>query len=289
MVRRRAAARVPRDGRGRSQPARPSRSAFRCSSCSGRTTSSAATPGRSSRARSARATTVTVWPSGRATRVKRIVTWDGDLESRASPMSVTLTLEDEIDISRGDMHRRRRHRGRPAVQGRCRLDGRAAARSVARVSVEAHHADGDRGSRPRAGAESDRIGDRLDGAADHLRPLRENRGTGSFILIDPATNFTAGAGMIAEACAAAMPRRRAAERGRAAGAAGASGADRRGGDRSGPEGARGTADMSHQMQSVPASGDVPVSGNDLALCAGSSRPVRRRDPAVGGRTASRRG
>jgi sulfate adenylyltransferase large subunit len=41
--------------------------------------------------------------SGMATRVKRIVTFDGDLDEARAPMSVTVTLEDEIDISRGDM------------------------------------------------------------------------------------------------------------------------------------------------------------------------------------------
>ncbi len=40
----------------------------------------------------------------------------------------------------------------------------------------------------------------LDGAAARSSiAMRDNRGTGSFILIDPATNFTAGAGMIASA------------------------------------------------------------------------------------------
>ena len=46
---------------------------------------------------------VTILPSGRTSKVKRIVTWDGDLEMAHAPMSVTLTIEDEIDISRGDM------------------------------------------------------------------------------------------------------------------------------------------------------------------------------------------
>src|SRR5262245_9178970 len=46
---------------------------------------------------------VMAWPSGRATRVTRIVTWDGDLDVAHAGMSVTLTLADEIDISRGDM------------------------------------------------------------------------------------------------------------------------------------------------------------------------------------------
>jgi sulfate adenylyltransferase large subunit len=42
-------------------------------------------------------------PSGRRSRVKRIVTFDGDLDVAEAPLSVTLTLEDEIDIGRGDL------------------------------------------------------------------------------------------------------------------------------------------------------------------------------------------
>ena len=55
------------------------------------------------RRRFARATRSRVWPSGRTAHVKRIVTWDGDLELAHAPMSVTLVLDDEIDISRGDV------------------------------------------------------------------------------------------------------------------------------------------------------------------------------------------
>ncbi len=46
---------------------------------------------------------VTILPSGRTSRVKQIFTYDGDLQIAFAPRSVTLTLEDEIDISRGDM------------------------------------------------------------------------------------------------------------------------------------------------------------------------------------------
>jgi sulfate adenylyltransferase large subunit len=42
-------------------------------------------------------------PSGRRSRVKSITTFDGDLAEAFAPMSVTLTLEDELDLSRGDM------------------------------------------------------------------------------------------------------------------------------------------------------------------------------------------
>ena len=46
---------------------------------------------------------VMVLPSGRTSRVASIVTYDGDLPRAFAPMSVTVCLEDEIDISRGDM------------------------------------------------------------------------------------------------------------------------------------------------------------------------------------------
>ncbi len=46
---------------------------------------------------------ITILPSGRTTRVKEIVTYDGNLQTAFAPQSVTLTLKDEIDISRGDM------------------------------------------------------------------------------------------------------------------------------------------------------------------------------------------
>ena len=46
---------------------------------------------------------IAVLPSGKTSKVKQIVTFDGDLPEAFAGMSVTLTLEDEIDISRGDM------------------------------------------------------------------------------------------------------------------------------------------------------------------------------------------
>src|SRR4029077_12140983 len=42
-------------------------------------------------------------PSRNTSRIKSIVTYDGELEEAFAPLSVTLTLEDEIDVSRGDM------------------------------------------------------------------------------------------------------------------------------------------------------------------------------------------
>ena len=46
---------------------------------------------------------VMVLPSGMRSIIKSITTFDGDLEEAFPPMAVTLTLEDEIDVSRGDM------------------------------------------------------------------------------------------------------------------------------------------------------------------------------------------
>ncbi len=46
---------------------------------------------------------VTVLPSGKSSKVKSIVTYEGEIAEAFPPMAVTLTLEDEIDISRGDL------------------------------------------------------------------------------------------------------------------------------------------------------------------------------------------
>ena len=46
---------------------------------------------------------VLVLPSGQKSKVKEIWTYDGRLEEAFSPQSVTLVLEDDIDVSRGDM------------------------------------------------------------------------------------------------------------------------------------------------------------------------------------------
>lgn len=46
---------------------------------------------------------IMVLPSGRTTRVKEIVTYDGNPQTAYAPQAITLTLDDEIDVSRGDM------------------------------------------------------------------------------------------------------------------------------------------------------------------------------------------
>jgi sulfate adenylyltransferase subunit 1 len=159
--------------------------------------------------------TVTAWPSGLTSRIKRIVSWDGDLEIAHSPMSVTLVLEDEIDISRGDVLAV----GDPYVAQRFEaeivwMDERPL--DPARVYLLKH-------TTRTVTAEVDRrfmLNQIASANVATSRPLifdryGENRATGSFILIDPTTNFTAGAGMIVNAAgerAATAARPSAAER-----------------------------------------------------------------------------
>jgi sulfate adenylyltransferase subunit 1 len=151
--------------------------------------------------------TVTTLPSGRSSKIKRIVTWDGDLDMAHSPMSVTLTLEDEIDISRGDVLVAD---SQPvALSYEPTVDKKFEAEMVwmderpldpARVYLLKQ---GTRvvSAEVNRGLILNQIGTVTITAT---RPLvfdryTDNRTTGSFILIDPATNFTAGAGMITAA------------------------------------------------------------------------------------------
>jgi sulfate adenylyltransferase large subunit len=145
--------------------------------------------------------TITVWPSGRASRVTRISTWDGDLDVARAPMSVTLCLEHEIDISRGDVITA----GDTPVEVGQRFEAEIVwmderpldparvyllKHTTRTVSAEIDH-----------GLVLNQIGT---ATVTTARPLifdryTDNRGTGSFILIDSVTNFTAGAGMITQA------------------------------------------------------------------------------------------
>jgi sulfate adenylyltransferase large subunit len=155
-------------------------------------------------------------PSGRRTRVERIATFDGDLELAHAPLSVTLTLSDEIDISRGDMLAG----GKPPQSARSLeatmvwFDERpldlardylvkhtaqtVPARIEAmqyRVNVTTLHAESV------ATLSMNDIGVASIATARPLfvDPYRDNRRTGAFVLIDRSTNATAGAGMILSA------------------------------------------------------------------------------------------
>ena len=148
---------------------------------------------------------IVVWPAGRVSTVHRVVTRDGDLDVAHAPMSVTLVLEDALDISRGDLLA-----GAQAFRANAQpvtgtmfdaemvwMDERPLDPSrvyllkhtTRTVTAEVDHA-----------LLLNQIGSVTLSTA---RPIvfdryADNRTTGSFILIDPSTNFTAGAGMIAD-------------------------------------------------------------------------------------------
>jgi sulfate adenylyltransferase large subunit len=156
----------------------------------------------------ARGDAVRVWPSGLHARVARIVTWDGDLEAAAAPMSVTLVLDRDLDVGRGDLI----GRGDPIVARRFAADV---------VWMDERPLDPTRVYLLKHGtamvpAEADRvlgfneIGPVVFSASRPIPfdPYRANRATGCFIVVDPATNFTAGAGMIAAAVAEEAERER---------------------------------------------------------------------------------
>ncbi|MCC6393770.1 MAG: sulfate adenylyltransferase subunit CysN [Bryobacterales bacterium] len=160
---------------------------------------------------------VTVLPSGQSSRVASITTFDGELPSAHAPMSITVTLEDERDISRGDMlvHPERQ----PYVARRFEAnlvwmteDPLAAGRSLLlkhtaqQVSVRVHSIESrlDIHTMERKPAAALSLNDIGSVRIDASRPIffdryRDNRLTGAFILIDPLTNGTVGAGMIQSA------------------------------------------------------------------------------------------
>lgn len=159
---------------------------------------------------------VTVLPSGKQSRVKRIVTFEGDLEEAFAPMAVTLVLEDELDISRGDwicedndhplvspqleatlvwMHEQPLETGASVLlqQGASRVPARVR-EIVHRINAETYEAE------PASQLALNEIGlVRIETArALVFDAYQENRQTGAFILIDRIDNFTLGAGMVAQ-------------------------------------------------------------------------------------------
>jgi bifunctional enzyme CysN/CysC len=157
---------------------------------------------------------VRVQPSGRESTVARIVTLDGDLSQAVAGQSVTLTLTDEIDISRGDLISAAQSPAQVADQFEAKivwmndeplLRGRSYLLKIGTNTVTAsiteikHQVNVNTMERLAAKTlELNAIG----ACAIHLDrpigfdPYTENRDTGGFILIDRISNATVGAGMI---------------------------------------------------------------------------------------------
>ncbi len=157
---------------------------------------------------------VMVLPSRRKSRVKSIVTYEGELPEAFAPLAVTLTTEDEIDISRGDMIVRPDNlptvtdkfeativwmSDEPLLPGKEYWVKHANKLSAGRISTLRYHIDVNtlhRGPAPTLGLnEIGRCQVQLNQPIA-LDGYRRNKGTGSFILIDRVSNVTVGAGMI---------------------------------------------------------------------------------------------
>jgi len=157
-------------------------------------------------------------PSGRTTRVKSIVTYDGELKAASFPQSVTLELEDEIDLSRGEMlvaedqatpQISTQFRAMvvwmsedPLVVGKTYL-AKHTTRTV-RATVRAIRYRVDVNTAEQRDAAKLAMNDIAEVEFETSLPLffdtyAESRGAGSLILIDAVTNATVGAAMISAA------------------------------------------------------------------------------------------
>jgi sulfate adenylyltransferase subunit 1 (EFTu-like GTPase family) len=158
---------------------------------------------------------VVVLPAGVRTQVEAVETIDGPLETAIPPMSVTIRLADDLDVSRGDMladpedpptvarelDARVCWMSERPLEPRARLAVKQTSRSVRAVAdelvsrVDVHTLD-DVAAPERL--ELNDIGVVRLRLAEPLcvDPYEENRATGAFVLIDEATNETVGAGMV---------------------------------------------------------------------------------------------
>ncbi len=157
---------------------------------------------------------IVVLPSGLQSRVKSILTYDGEIDEAAAGDSVMLTLEDEIDVSRGDMIVRKQNLPHVANQLECvvcwmneqPLDTNltyiiqhTTKRTRAHISELNYRIDVDTLHREKTDTlQLNEIGRMKITTTQPLffDPYRLNRNTGGFILIDPNTNVTVAAGMI---------------------------------------------------------------------------------------------
>jgi sulfate adenylyltransferase large subunit len=157
---------------------------------------------------------IAVHPSGRGSRVTSITTFDGELEEAAAPLSIALTLEDELDISRGDLLTSVAHPPQASAAIEASLvwfDGQrlethrpyllkhGASTGNVRIARVRHRVNTQTLSEEAVSS----LGMNDIGVVELelTRPIffdayAENRALGSFILIDPHSNATLAAGMI---------------------------------------------------------------------------------------------
>ncbi|NQX86546.1 MAG: sulfate adenylyltransferase subunit CysN [Flavobacteriaceae bacterium] len=158
---------------------------------------------------------VTIMPSGFTSKIKTIDTFEGTLEEAFAPMSVSVTLEDEIDISRGDMIVRSNNKpvaSQDLEVMLCWLHNNSA---KSRTKYTIRHTSNEQkamikdvvykiniNTLERNSEDKDlHMNDICKVKIRTTKPImidsyRENRTTGSIILIDDTTNETVAAGMI---------------------------------------------------------------------------------------------
>lgn len=157
---------------------------------------------------------ITVLPSNKTSRIKSIVTYDEELELAHVAMAVTLTLEDEIDVSRGDILAHPENvtasdtrfdatvvwmAETPLLPGKV-FDFKLGSKTVS-GSLNTIHSRIDVNTlekHPAPGLELNEIGlteINLDETVC-FDSYKDNRATGSFIILDRLSNVTVGAGMI---------------------------------------------------------------------------------------------
>ncbi len=175
---------------------------------------------------------IAVLPSGMTSKVKTVTTMDGELKEARAPQSVVLTLEDEIDISRGDMILRRnnlplveknldaivcwmgneplevgknyfiKHSARTVNAYISKLIYVFDVNTLHRAGTTEHNLFSELLETPHRTDVNTLMLNEIGRAEFKLtQPImfdqyNKNRETGSFIIIDPDTNFTVGAGMI---------------------------------------------------------------------------------------------
>lgn len=157
---------------------------------------------------------IVVAKSGKVSRVKRIATWNGDLESAGEGQAVTIVLEDEVEVSRGNMLVSPDNRPEvadqfaahlvwfseaPLIPGRSYILRTETDQVTATITDLKYRVDINSFAQEAAKSlDLNEVGvvNISTQEAIAFDGYKSNRSTGSFILIDRLTNATVGAGMI---------------------------------------------------------------------------------------------
>ena len=157
---------------------------------------------------------IRVQPSGRTSRVARIVTFDGDLEEAVAGQAITITLADEIDVSRGDLVVAANEPAEisdqfeativwmneaPLLPGRSyflKIGTKTVTGTVAPLKCRINVNTLQRMAASKLDLNEIGICDLVLDRPIAFDPYQVNRDTGGFILIDRITNDTVGAGML---------------------------------------------------------------------------------------------